>query len=276
MVVVEFSLVVAHFALRPFRTKRGNVFSTYLAITRLLCTALMIAFIQKINVKAIPRVVIGIVIAIIFSVSIIVVVVNLALHAVECLWKRKKGNLASSVGSSEGPQTSISEKGIGEDNSDLEKQMSPHGEHSDSGGIPDDEEVDRERPVNPTPNQTIANPYSYTPYPISPTGTSVTTMEPPSLYSRDSGTITVGSLLPRRWSFSFSQPSSPIGSSTGHQVERQNRISMTPSPLPTPSSSEHGVVLSRNTSLKAQTSHQMPRHHHDDIEEEPLAASSIP
>lgn len=267
MIVIEFSLVAAHFALKPFKTKGGNVFSTYLAITRLVCTALMIAFIEKVNVKAIPRVVIGIIIAIVFSVSIVVTVLNLALHAVSSLWRGKSGNLAS-VGSTDGSQRSMLEKGEGNRmQSDLEKSS-----RKGSSGYPDDRFLTEEagRPVNPTPNQST---YMHDPQPISPTGT-VTTMDPPSLCSRDSGTITVGSLLPRRWSFSFSQPSSPVGSSLGHQ-ERQHRTSLTPSPLPTPPPSGSGTP-SRSASLRAYSSHhQMSWHQHDDIQEEPVATSSV-
>ena len=282
MIVVEFSLVAAHFALKPFKTKGGNIFSTYLAITRLVCTALMIAFIEKMNVKAIPRVVVGIVISIIFSVSIIVVILNLLLHIVGGLWKQKIGNLtSSSSGSTDGSQRSMLEKRVGEGDqipSDEEKRMPSHEDEGRSGDIlvighPDDhsptEEAGRERPVNPTPNQsTILNPYVANPYPISPTGT-VTTMDPPSIYSCDSGTLTtVGSLLPSRWSFSFSQPSSPVGSSMGHQ----NQNSLTPSPRPTPSSSDNGVI-SRNTSLRALPGHQASWHQHDDIQEETSSIS---
>ena len=268
MIVVELLFVATHLALKPFKTKGGDVFLTYLAISRLVCTALMIAFLERLNVKPIPRVVIGIVIAVIFSVSIIVVVLNLVLHVVGGLLKRKRGNLASSAGSSD---ESVSEKGNGEVNSkmpsDLEKVMSPDDvSYGDSLDQQDDRIVDeavRERPLNPTPNQSTILPYIENSYPISPTGTTVSSMDPPTLNSRDSGTITIGSLLPRRWSFSFSQPSSPVGSSMGHQ-----RTSLSPSPLPsTPASSENGA-LSRNASL-------IPRHQHDDIQEEPDATSSM-
>ena len=266
MIVVEFSLVAAHLALKPFNTKGGDVFSTYLAISRLLCTALMISFLETLNIKAIPRVVIGIVIAVIFSVSIIVVVLNLVLHAARGLLRQKRRNLASSAGSSDGL---VSEKGNGEGSkmpSDLEEQMFP-GEVSskDSLDHQDDrilaDEAGRERPLNPTPNQSTILPYIENLYPISRTGTTVSTMDLPTLNSHDSGTMTIGSLLPRRWSFSYSQPSSPVGSSMGH-----HRASLSPSPLPTPASSENGA-LSRNPSL-------MPRHQHDDIQEEPDATSS--
>ncbi|KAF8813930.1 TRP-domain-containing protein [Phlegmacium glaucopus] len=271
MIVVEFSLVATHFVLKPFKTKGGDVFSTYLAITRLVCTALMIAFIEKVNVKAIPRVVIGIIIAIIFSVSIVVTVLNLALHAFGPLWGRKSGKLAS-VGSTDCSQRSMLEKGEG-NRMTGDSEKSHEGSSGEIRGYPDHHfltgEAGRARPLNPTPNQST---YDHNLYPISPTGT-VTTMDPPSLYSRDSGTITVGSLLPRRWSFSFSQPSSPAGSSLGHQ-ERQYRTSLTPSPLPPPSPSGSGAP-SRNASLRAYPSHQMSRHQHDDIQEEPVATGSV-
>ena len=273
MIVVEFLLVAAHLALKPSMTKGGDVFLTYLAISRLVCTALMIAFLETLNVKPIPRVVIGIVIAVIFSVSIIVVVLNLVLHTVGDLLRRKRGNLASSASSSDGL---VSEKGngegIGKMPSDLEKQMSPS--EVSSGDSLDHQDVDRvladeagrKRPLNPTPNQSIILPYIENPYPISATGTTVSTMDPPTLDSRDSETITVGSLLPRRWSFSFSQPSSPVGSSMGHP---SHQTSLSPSPLPTtPASSENGA-LSRNASMMPPS-----RHQHDDIQEEPDATSS--
>ena len=266
MIVLELSLVLAHLVFKPFNTRGGNVFSTYLAISRLVCTALMIAFIESLNVKAIPRVVIGIVIAVILSVSVIVVILNLVLHTLGGLLRRERGNLASSSGSSDGSQASLSGKGTGEGDMtpiDSEKGMSPvevSSEdslyHQDDSSLTD--EAGRERPVNPAPN------YSPSSYPISPTGTTVTSIDPPSLHSYDSGTITVGSLLPSRWSFSFSQPSSPIGSSMGHP-----RSSLTPSPLPTPPPSENGAI-STNASL----GHQIPRYQHDDIPEEPLATNS--
>lgn len=270
MIVVDFLLVAAHLALKPFKTKGGDVFLTYLAVTRFVCTALMIAFLETLNVKPIPRVVIGIVIAVIFSVSIIVVILNLVLHTVGGLLRRKRGNLASSASSSDG---SVSEKGS-KMPSDLEKHMSPEVSSEDSldhqddddDRIPADEAV-RERPLNPTPNQSTIPILPFiedNPYPISPTGTTVSTMDPPTLNSCDSGTITIGSLLPRRWSFSFSRPSSPVGSSLGHP---SHQTSLSPSPLPTtPVSSENG--LSRNASLMPSS------RQHDDIQEEPDATSS--
>ena len=279
MIFFEFLLVAAHLALKPFKTKGGDVFLTYLAITRFACTALMIAFLETLNVTPIIRVVVGIFIAVIFSVSVIVVVLNLVLHAVGGLLRGKRENLpvTSSAGSSDG---SMLEKGNGEGSktpNDLEKQISSgdvsseeSSDHQDDRILLADEAV-RERPLNPTPNQSTIQvlPYVENPYPLSPTGTTVSTMDPPTLNSCDSGTITVGSLLSRRWSFfSFSRASSPAGPSMGHA---SHQTSLNPSPLPTtPVSSENGAH-SRNHSRNASL---VPRHQHDDIQEEPDTTSS--
>ncbi|KAF8160667.1 hypothetical protein B0H34DRAFT_672814 [Crassisporium funariophilum] len=283
MIVIESGLVAAHIVLKPFKTKGGQVFSTYLAITRLVCTGLMIAFLEKLSVKAIPRVVIGIIIALAFSISVVVVVINMILHTgLERLWSRNKAGHGSSSPSLESPlgsEGSMLEKGMkSSTKSEIEVPRSRRvGDSGVSLPYPDDgyvEEIGRERPVNPTPDQNIhLDPYMNTPYPISPTGTTVTTMDPPSMYSRDSGTITVGSLLPRRWSFSFSQPSSPVGSSLGHQQEQRHRGSLTPSPMPSASASpsENGY-LSRNASLRAHQ--QMHQHQHHDIQEEKSSSST--
>jgi hypothetical protein len=251
MIILEFSLVVAHLVSKPFNTKGGDIFSTYLAISRFMCTALMIAFIQSLNVAAIPRVVIGIIIAVILSVSIIVVVLNLVLHTVGGLLRRKSGNLASSSGSANGSQGLVLEKGNEESIralSYLETQTSPDRVSFETSlnHSPTDEAV-RKRPNNPTPPPSDS-------YPFSPTETAMTSfsVDRPSLCSRDSGTLTVGSLLPGQWSFSLSQPSSPVGSSMGH-------ISLTPSPIPTPSPSEN--AFSTNASL----GHHIPKY--DGIQE---------
>jgi hypothetical protein len=278
MIVFEVLLVAAHLALKPSKMKGGDVFLSYLAITRLVCTALMIAFLEKLNVTPIIRVVVGIVIAVIFSVSVIVVFLNLVIHTVGGLLRRKRENLPmspSSAGSSDGLML---EKGNGEGGktpSELEKQISSSPVSSEGSQDQQDDwilvtnEAVRERPKNPTPNQSTIQvlPCTENPYPLSPTGTTVSTMDPPTINSHDSGTTTLGSLLSRRWSFfSFSQPSSPaVASSMGHSSHEQT--SLNPPPFPTtPISSENGAH-SRNASLK-------PRRQHDDIQEEPRETSS--
>ncbi|KIM45393.1 hypothetical protein M413DRAFT_66000 [Hebeloma cylindrosporum] len=277
LMVVEFGLVASHFALKPAKTKGGDVFTTYIAIMRLVSTALMIAFIQRLHVKAIPRVVIGIVIALAWSVAVVITIGNFAWTAVAEIRayissyaitpRRVSANIAR--GTSMG---AILEKGAVADESGSHHSGDGSGESLPFGGslgrgltTHEIEEVSRGRPRNPTPENNVPfNPYNHTAYPISPAST-VTTMEPPSMSSRDSGTLTVGSLLPRRWSFSFSQPGSPAGSSFGHQ-----RNSLTPSPSEAGSHSNHSTSagVSRNTSLRV---HQ-PRH--EDIQEEELLSTT--
>ncbi|KAF8197904.1 hypothetical protein BJ912DRAFT_952525 [Pholiota molesta] len=282
MIIIESTLVLAHCILKPAMTRGGDVFGSYLAICRLVCTALMIAFIEKLQVKAIPRVVIGIIIALAWSIAVLVIIGNISWNAIAALnMKRDSRSKNSSIlESPAGSEGSMLEKGVrGTSDGSIrsnptEKNMTQTGGSADSlryvaesTGAEGVEEVARGRPVNPTPENNIPfDQYNYVPYPISPTGTTISTMDPPSIYSRDSGTLTVGSLLPRRWSFSLSHPGSPATSS-------HNRNSLTPSPMPPSSPSEagsHSGGVSRNTSIRMQP-HQ-PRH--EDIQEEEVAEPS--
>ncbi|KAJ3508700.1 hypothetical protein NLJ89_g5609 [Agrocybe chaxingu] len=280
MIIIEFGLIAAHFVLKPAHTKGGDVFTGYLAITRFVCTVLMIAFIQRLEVMAIPRVVIGIIVAIAWSVSVLVVIGNIVWNlGLAFLWRkvrRGRDDSTSTLGSPARSDGSMLEKGIRGNHNGSTK--SGHDEKNDPSvsymNAPDDasdaiDEVARSRPINPTPEHNIPlDPYILTPYPVSPTGSTVTTMDPPSIYTRDSGTLTVGSLLPRRWSFSLSQPGSPGSSSPGHQ---QQRGSLTSSlPPSTPSDASHSAGVSRNTSVRVQQHLQT----HEDIQEEEPASHS--
>lgn len=279
VIVIEFALLLASVLLKPAYRRGGDVLWTYLSLTRFISTVLMIAFLQRVQVKAIPRVVIGIVVAIIWSVAVITLVFNIAWNGIVVslrAWRRGPHQANDDYDSPVDSQGSMLEKGIrnGSTRSNLSEKIHspasasatrlPYG-HANDGYTDSIEEVARSRPVNPTPEHNIPmDPSILTPYPISPTATISTQMEPPSIYSRDSATITVGSLLPRRWSFSLSQPGSPIGSSLGHG---QQRSSLTPSPMP-PSPSDGGPLLSRNTSVRV---HQPT---HEDIMEEEVASST--
>ncbi|KAJ7262283.1 hypothetical protein B0H12DRAFT_1105108 [Mycena haematopus] len=89
LLIVELAVVAAHILLKPYHSRGGDVFSTYLAIVRLVCTGCMIAFVESVGVAAIPRVAIGAVIAVIFSIAVIVLAINIFLHAgVNRLWRR--------------------------------------------------------------------------------------------------------------------------------------------------------------------------------------------
>lgn len=212
--IIEGFVVIAHFVLRPAKTKGGDVFSTFLAIVRLVCTALMIAFIERLAVDAIPRTVIGLVIAVIFSVTVIVVIINLVIHAgLDRIWRHYRSSRTST------------RQGSAVDASMLEKG----GDQGSSGSS-----VHVERPINPTPERNVPlDPHINQPYPI----ITPTTTAGHSFYTGESESITVGSLLPRRWSFSppnsptdslqIRDPSSPSSTNTGIH----GRISGAPSQL---------------------------------------------
>ncbi|KAF8070229.1 hypothetical protein FPV67DRAFT_1486684 [Lyophyllum atratum] len=198
IVILEGFTVVSYLVLRPSQARGGDIFSTFLAIMRLVCSGLMISFVERLNVAPIPRVVIGLVIAVVFSITVIVTYINLLINSgINRLWKRDSSKASDHSGSTD---ASIIEKG--------EKTLVSKSDSSEHMG----------RPNNPTPESSDQlNPHFLHPFPVSPTETERT-----SIYTsnRTSGTMTVGSLLPRRWS--FSPLNSPTGSSQVHGPSSYN------------------------------------------------------
>ncbi|KAI4528653.1 TRP-domain-containing protein [Schizophyllum commune Loenen D] len=89
---VEIIYFVALCALKPHPTRGSDVLAGYLSVSRIVGTGLLIAFVESMNVAAIPRVVIGIIIALIFSVATVVMAINIFLHAIvySRFWRRKQ------------------------------------------------------------------------------------------------------------------------------------------------------------------------------------------
>jgi len=170
ILIIEIALLATHLISRSHRTRGAKVLETYLAITRVLCTGLLVPFIEPIGLGAIPRVIIGIVIAVIISVAVIVMFFNVLVNM--GIFKRGR-QLPTDI--------SALEKGTSGD-------------------------ADAERPANPTPTQRMVplDPTVNQPYPDSPSRLSASTQ---SNYTQESGSTTLGSLLPRRWSIQPSQPS---------------------------------------------------------------------
>ncbi|KAG1765013.1 hypothetical protein EDD22DRAFT_881703, partial [Suillus occidentalis] len=186
ILVVECMVLASLLVLRPHKSRGADVLATYLAITRVLCTGLMIAFVESLNLGAIARVVIGIVIAVIISVAVIVMFINTLVNMgimklVPARYRRRPGAT---------PGNLDAEKGADIDEKDW-------------------------RPRNPTPERNIPlDPDVNQPYPDSP---SQTLTDHHSLYSEESGSTTLGSLLPQRWSIQQSQPSSHSRSNSQSQ-----------------------------------------------------------
>jgi len=174
ILIIECALLASLLALRPHKSRAADVLATYLAITRVVCTGLMIAFLEGLNLGAIPRVVIGIVMAVIISIAVIVMFINTLVNLglfrfIPARYRRRRRRII--------PDESVLEKG------------------------PEDTNW---RPRNPTPQRNIPlHPDINQPYPDSP---SQTLTDRSSAYSDESGSTTVGSLLPRRWSIQLSHP----------------------------------------------------------------------
>ncbi|KAJ4468218.1 hypothetical protein J3R30DRAFT_3560231 [Lentinula aciculospora] len=178
--ILEIALVLRVLLLRPHKTRGADIFSSFLAIVRVVCTGLMIAFIQSIGVKPIPRYAIGLVLAVIYSITILVVFFNIALH-IQRLFKRREASRSSSRSSSL----------HGSSNTMLEKDaVSSSTSDSDPYGRPRNPTPERNVPLDPEINQ-----------PYNPSSPTTTTTDYASTRQRDSESTNFGSVLPRRWSF---------------------------------------------------------------------------
>lgn len=80
VLILELAYLITILTLRPSTTRGRDVFSSYMAITRVVGAGLMIAFIESIGVKPIPRVAIGFVLIVLFSIAIIVLFLNICCH----------------------------------------------------------------------------------------------------------------------------------------------------------------------------------------------------
>jgi hypothetical protein len=89
LVILEGLVVISVVVLKPHETRRADTLAGYLAFVRLVCTGLMIAFLPSLGVKAITRVVIGIVIAVIFSIAVMVMFFNTVWNILQPLVSRK-------------------------------------------------------------------------------------------------------------------------------------------------------------------------------------------
>jgi len=186
--------------LRPFGTRRENILSIFFAIVRLVGSGLLVAFLENLNVDAIKRVVVGFVIIVLFSVAVLVMFARIlaGLLSGKLGLNTSKNSTSSSPRRLQDSDSGIMEKnGTKSSNSwDLEQAVG--------------------RPINPTPDHGSPGDRGFLqPHDFSTIASPATSAMPDT--SRDSGTMTLGSLLSRRWSFSLSAPGSPTSSSALHQ-----------------------------------------------------------
>ena len=215
MVVVELSVVAAHLLLRPFKAKGNDILASFLAIVQFVCTALTIAFTETLAVAAIPRVAIGIVIAVLFSIAIIVLSINIVIRlpGANSLFRLSRlSHLDIATGST------AEKKDISDSSTESQTHLS--------------------RPRNPGPeHNTSLDPHVNPPYLTTSTNTAADLPCPAA--SIDTSSTNLRSILSHRWSFQLShlRPSSQSNCSTSPHLANfssmlsTSRGSESPSPL---------------------------------------------
>ncbi|CAL1706967.1 unnamed protein product [Somion occarium] len=185
--------------MKPHRTRGADVFAGYLSLTRTACTGLTIAFSQSLALAPIPRVVIGIVIAVIFSISVVVMFLNIVYNLVLWIWARGRSRKEGTTVLPSRASSSAASVENGQDKKDEEKLPTASVTPASSSHF-------YARPGNPAPSHTPTT-ASWRSPPLS----AVSQMsERPSQYSGTTASSTLGETLPRRWSFQHSRP--PSGS----------------------------------------------------------------
>jgi Transient receptor potential (TRP) ion channel len=207
IVCIEIFLLLSHVALKPGKTRRADILCVFLAVIRLVTAGLQVAFIVPVALAPIPRVVIGIIVLVLFSIAVVVMFFNTLWNlGLQRLWFRRRFTTLPSRGStSQGSLDKTTEK-------DVEKG----------------ESTVTSRPSNPTP--THGGPR------VDPAMNALdvlsqvtpTTAEPSSAHSTDT-TMSYGVQLPSRWRSSFLRPPSRTGSDIAHGDVASS--SSPPSPL---------------------------------------------
>lgn len=237
LLILEVALLGATAALRPHETRGGDVYATTLAVVRVVVAAAFFPFVERFGVQAIPRVAIGLVLAVILSLTVVLAFVNMLVNlGLRDLWREKlRGRLGTRLSSSlklgsagQSPKNSLSmvEKGRSSSSGGSQEKI------SSVRGSPFASEPTllmaaangADRPRNPTPLQNVPlDPSVNHPYPeVTPTETTATTsysLSPPpssAAFTQDSHASSsfasgstsprtldsgFGSLLPRRPSY---------------------------------------------------------------------------
>jgi hypothetical protein len=98
LLVVELLLFGTLLVFRPAHTRRGDVLQGFLAGARVVGAGAMLAFVPSLGVQPIPRVAIGIVLAVLFSICVLVTALSIVRHlGVFALFRRgprRQGTLA--------------------------------------------------------------------------------------------------------------------------------------------------------------------------------------
>ncbi|KAF8274400.1 hypothetical protein EI94DRAFT_1775795 [Lactarius quietus] len=186
VVCIELFLLLSHVVLKPGKTRRSDVLSIYLAVTRFVTAGLLIAFIVPINLPPIPRVVIGLVVLVLFSIAVVVMFFNTLWNlGLQHLWVRRSFSVLRSRGTAS--QGSVEK--------DADKELEKGNASVTS------------RPLNPTPTHggPTVDPAMNAPEALSEVTPTTTYAEPSSAHSTDT-TASYGVQVQSRWRSSFLMP----------------------------------------------------------------------
>lgn len=172
LIIFEVAFLIATLVLRPHDSRGSEVLTNTLTIVRTLLTGLSFAFVQKFDIAAIPRVVIGLIGAVIASLAVILmffnIISNLGLKTfwrehVMRRWGTKLGSrtrldstLDPSPDSGSATPTRDMEKGEKEKNVNVTADVTESSSSGLSrlrGGEGSEEQIDR--PQNPTPTSNV-------------------------------------------------------------------------------------------------------------------------
>lgn len=210
VVCIELFLLASYITLKPGKTRPADILGVFLAIVRLITSGLLVAFIEPVALAPIPRVVIGIVALVLFSIAVVVMFFNTLWNlGLQRLWLHRRFAILPSRSSTSTSQGSFENEKATE--KDVEKA----------------ESTVTSRPSNPTPTHSgpRVDPVMNAPDVLSQV--TPTTAEPSSAHSTDT-TVSYGVEVPSRWQTSVLQ--SP--SRTGSDIARADVASSSlPSPL---------------------------------------------
>jgi Transient receptor potential (TRP) ion channel len=191
VICVELCLLLSHVILKPGKTRRADVLSIFLSTIRFVTAGLLVAFIVPVALPPIPRVVIGIILLVLFSIAVVVMFFNTLWNlGLQRLWFHESFAVLGSRGTTS--QGSL-EKGA---ERDIEKGKS----------------IVTLRPLNPTPaDGPQVDPMMNVPEALSQVTPTTPSAVPSSAHSTNT-TLSYGVQFPSRWSSSVLRPSPHTGS----------------------------------------------------------------
>jgi hypothetical protein len=187
VVCIELFLLLSHIALTPGKTRRSDILCVFISVIRLVTAGLLVAFIVPVALPPIPRVVIGIIVVVLFSIAVVVMFFNILWNlGLRRLWFHQRFTILRSRGSgSQGSLEKMTEKDVERGNSSVTS-----------------------RPSNPTPTLggPRVDPAMNAPDALSQVTPTTTDADEPSSAHSTNTTISYGVQVASPWRSSLLQP----------------------------------------------------------------------